>query len=139
MRQSMKKGATAPVRKYADGSMGGVSPFQGDDEDPFSAVRDPIDGSTEYRGPTEADLDKAETQFAEPAKFGDAFREARKAGVKEFTWQGKRYNTQLKEEAPKATAKIPVAKSANLSDDPDRMKALGDKAKRMAASMKAKK
>jgi hypothetical protein len=29
-------------------------------------------------------------------KFDDAFRQARKAGQKEFTWRGKRYNTQVK-------------------------------------------
>ncbi len=32
------------------------------------------------------------------SKFGDAFAAARKAGKKEFTWNGKRYNTKLKEE-----------------------------------------
>lgn len=29
-------------------------------------------------------------------QFGDAFRRARKYGLKEFEWNGKRYNTNLK-------------------------------------------
>jgi hypothetical protein len=42
------------------------------------------------------------------ATFKEAFREARNAGKKTFTWQGKSYTTELKEEAatraPKASA-----------------------------------
>lgn len=38
-------------------------------------------------------------------KFGDAFAAARKAGKKEFTWSGKRYNTKTKEEAAKKAPK----------------------------------
>lgn len=34
-----------------------------------------------------------------PQTFNQAFRGARKAGLDEFTWNGKRYNTLLKEEA----------------------------------------
>lgn len=34
------------------------------------------------------------------ASFGKAFSSARKAGKKEFTWQGKRYNTRLAGETP---------------------------------------
>ena len=38
--------------------------------------------------------------------FKDAFAAARKAGKKEFTWNGKSYNTELKETVrPKARAK----------------------------------
>lgn len=34
------------------------------------------------------------------ASFGKAFSSARKAGKKEFTWKGKRYNTRLAGETP---------------------------------------
>jgi len=34
--------------------------------------------------------------------FEKAFASARKSGKKEFSWNGKQYNTKLKEDAPKA-------------------------------------
>lgn len=37
------------------------------------------------------------------ASFGSAFKAARKAGKKEFSWNGKRYNTKLASDTPKAT------------------------------------
>jgi hypothetical protein len=41
-------------------------------------------------------------------KFGDAFAAARKAGKKEFTHNGKKYNTKTKEEAAaKGPSKVP--------------------------------
>jgi len=70
-----------------------------------------------------------------PAKkkmsFKEAFAAARKAGKKEFTWNGGRYNTMTKEEAAmakkKATLKKTVAKSGAES------RKLSDKKKRRAA------
>lgn len=38
--------------------------------------------------------------------FSQAFASARKSGVGEFTWKGKRYTTQLAEEKPKAPAQV---------------------------------
>lgn len=43
----------------------------------------------------------------EPSTFSQAFRAARKAGLKEFTWQGKRYTTELADTA----ANTPVVNS----------------------------
>ena len=37
-------------------------------------------------------------RFKEGSSFGKAFRQARNSGLKEFTWNGKRYTTELKEE-----------------------------------------
>lgn len=41
------------------------------------------------------------------ASFSEAFRSARKSGKKEFSWNGKRYNTKLKEDSgvPTPTAR----------------------------------
>lgn len=36
--------------------------------------------------------------------FKEAFASARKAGKKEFTWNGKRYHTRLKEETKKSSS-----------------------------------
>lgn len=41
------------------------------------------------------------------ASFKEAFATARKAGKKEFTWQGKKYNTKLKEETSSAPKTSP--------------------------------
>lgn len=39
-----------------------------------------------------------ELQDSIPTTRGEAFKEARKRGLKEFTWNGKRYNTNIKKE-----------------------------------------
>lgn len=48
------------------------------------------------------------------SNFGKSFREARNAGLKEFTWNGKRYNTMLKGESKEQhAAKIKQIKEKN--------------------------
>ncbi len=42
------------------------------------------------------------------ASFSKAFAAARKAGKKEFTWNGKRYNTKLKSETKKKSPPTPT-------------------------------
>ena len=59
------------------------------------------------------------------ATFKEAFREARKAGKKVFTWNGKPYTTELKEE--KQAKKADTAKAAP-SAGPRRDKAAEAKA-----------
>ena len=54
---------------------------------------------------------KEEAKSEEPAKaaqpkFGTAFAEARKAGLKTFEHNGKRYTTQVKDEAPKKAPEV---------------------------------
>ncbi len=47
------------------------------------------------------------------SKFGQAFQAARKAGKKEFSFNGKKYHTKTKEEmAPKKQAPIPKQRPA---------------------------
>lgn len=54
--------------------------------------------------------------------FGSAFAQARRAGLAQFEWQGKRYTTQTKEEAaaPKAPAlaKLSAASMASAAPAP---------------------
>lgn len=46
------------------------------------------------------------------ASFKDAFRSARKSGKKEFSWDGKRYNTKLREDS----APVPTARPERKAD-----------------------
>lgn len=61
------------------------NPFQGDDKDPFSAVRDKDGGI------------KKQT-------FGQAFAAARRAGKKTFTHNGKSFTTETKEDVERRSA-----------------------------------
>lgn len=49
--------------------------------------------------------------------FKEAFASARKAGKKEFTWNGKRYNTKYKEEVAGASRPRTRSTSANKAKD----------------------
>lgn len=49
---------------------------------------------------------------SQPVSFSQAFAEARKAGLKEFTWQGKRFTTDLADTA----ANTPVVNSPTVND-----------------------
>jgi hypothetical protein len=51
------------------------------------------------------------------ATFKEAFREARNAGKKTFTWQGKRYTTELKEEAATRASKAPAGPRRTAKED----------------------
>ena len=42
--------------------------------------------------------DTAKVDSSKPMAFGKAFRSAKSAGKKEFTWKGKRYHTRTKDE-----------------------------------------
>lgn len=81
------------------------NPYQGDDVDPFSGVRDEESGETAYKGPSEDELDRLEKLAASstPKKksFKDAFADARRGGEKSFTWNGKKYSTEMAKAAPK--------------------------------------
>ena len=51
------------------------------------------------------------------ATFKEAFREARGAGKKTFTWQGKSYTTELKEEAATRASKAPAGPRRTAKED----------------------
>lgn len=67
-----------------------ANPFQGDDEDPFSGVRD-----------EEGNIKREQKKMS----FKDAFAAARKGGDKTFMFNGKKYTTELASEKKAAPAK----------------------------------
>lgn len=54
--------------------------------------------------------------------FNSAFGEARKQGMKTFTWRGKSYGTNLKGESTKSSGKIPPPVVSEIKGAPRRMK-----------------
>ena len=83
-----------------------------------------IDGSDRFAGPTEirdtefGDLEGAMKRAAEtttPLTFGKAFRQARNAGDKTFTFNSKKYTTELaKPAAPAAPAAVETNKRGGV-------------------------
>ena len=72
-------------------------------------------GQTERKAPNKFPEAKSPEKAAEKKQtFGEAFKAARSSGAKNFTFNGKSYNTQLKEEAVKKTT--PAAKSSSTSE-----------------------
>lgn len=63
------------------------------------------------REPTAAD--RGETSA--PKNFGAAFKDARASGAKEFEYQGKKYNTKLKEEAKSTPAPSTTTKATSTT------------------------
>jgi hypothetical protein len=89
-----------------------ANPYQGDDVDPFSAVRDE-EGNIKRDAPAARSLAKK----PEPKKqsFGQAFAAARKAGDKTFMFNGKKYTTRTKEDDEKAAPKSEAPKRKSVS------------------------
>ena len=58
--------------------------------------------------------------------FGEAFKAARGAGSTEFTWNGKKYNTKLKEDAPKASPKLEGTTVTAKREGPRKFAGTGD-------------
>ena len=79
------------------------NPFQGDDIDPFSGVRDEETGETAYKGPSKEAIERLEKRAEEskPQNFKQAFAAARKAGDKTFMFGGKKFTTELAKPTPK--------------------------------------
>ena len=78
-----------------------ANPFQGDDIDPFSAVRDEQTGEVKQTGLPPS---------AKTSRFGAAFAAARRAGDKTFMFNGKKYTTDLAK--PKAAGMRTAAQEA---------------------------
>lgn len=126
MRGSMKKGAAPVVRKYADGTPGGVYEDSDDAKNLMAAAE--REAKDAYR----KDVEPVETRVETPKmNFKQAFAAAKDGSV--FEWNGKKYKKEY------ASDKQTSAPTGNLADDPKRMAALGRKARAMAAAQKAKK
>lgn len=59
---------------------------------------------------------KSETPLPKKS-FGSAFAEARKAGKSVFEWNGKKYNTKLREEIGKKTSNVREGVNRNIDDE----------------------
>jgi len=73
-----------------------ANPFQGDDQDDFSGVRD-REGNVKRAGLARS---------AKLSNFGAAFNAARKAGDKTFMFKGKKYTTEMA--SPKAKSNTDI-------------------------------
>ena len=123
------------------------NPYQGTDEDPFSAVRDEETGETAYKGPSEDELERLEKRATEskpkdsaetkPKNFRQAFAAARKSGDKTFMFGGKKYTTEL---ASKKPARDPDADKGPSKEDIERLerRAAASKPSQAKGSMKEK-
>jgi hypothetical protein len=105
-----------------------ANPFQGDDVDPFSGVRDE-EGNIKTRSPKSGIVIEAAwpKEEDEPKKtFKQAFAQARKDGDKTFMFNGKKYTTELKDEKKdKPTKKEEAKESTKQMADDRRVKKLG--------------
>jgi hypothetical protein len=90
-----------------------ANPFQGDDVDPFSGVRDK-EGNIEREAPKEDEPKKT---------FKQAFAQARKDGDKTFMFNGKKYTTELKSE--KKTPSKPAVEPKSDASKNERVRKLG--------------
>jgi hypothetical protein len=106
-----------------------ANPYQGDDIDPFSGVRDEETGEIIRKKEEAKEESKAE---ASPQSFKSAFAAARKAGDKTFMFGGKKYTTKLKEEKDEGVRARPA--SGSPKDNPY----YGRTVSQRAASLKAK-
>jgi hypothetical protein len=85
-----------------------ANPFQGDDEDPFSGVRDE-EGKVKQVGLAPS---------AKLSNFGAAFAAARKAGQKTFEFKGKKYTTEMAKPKPKAKPKADTSRANEVPPAP---------------------
>lgn len=110
-------------RKYAAGGMGSEDEqFFGTEELEEAAKRPTYAQSTKLD-----ERDKRETAIQERVRekaetFGEAFKAARRAGKKEFTYKGKSYAAVTKEEAD-AKKKAPAKKETATKKEPPSVKA----------------
>ena len=65
---------------------------------------DPGEIAKKARATNQERVTKSAILAANPNSFKQAFAEARKAGLKEFTWNNKSYTTELKKETPTPTS-----------------------------------
>ena len=96
------------------------NPFQSDDQDDFSGIRD-----------EEGNIKRDASKEDEPKKtFSQAFAQARKDGDKTFMFNGKKYTTELKSEkkAPSKPAIEPKS-DAPKSERVRKLGVFGDKGK----------
>jgi len=94
-----------------------ANPYQGDDVDPFSGVRD--EGGNIKRENTKASEKASDVGGPmKMASFKEAFKEARDRGDKTFEYMGKKYTTDVAapKAVPKEVSKVEAPKSRTLAE-----------------------
>ena len=91
------------IRERARAQFGGIGLFK-------TPERNALDVTHEERV---KEYTKRWENTGSPQDFGSSFKEARKAGLKEFEWKGKKYHTKTKEEVELAR-KIKKAQTATV-------------------------
>lgn len=163
--QDLRVSRNMPMAFYADGSLGGVDARDMDPRDvPYEQTDDYKNlmaaqerETREASAPTQRpslsvrpneidDRDRRESEMISSSggalkeskqTFKQAFASAKDGSV--FEWNGKKYKKEYAE--PKKTQAKKVEskpESGNLSDDPNRLKRLGQEARRMAADLAKK-
>ena len=112
---------TTKEKKAIKSYKGSANPFQGDDVDPFSAVRKPS-----------GEIMREPAKAAPKMNFGQAFAAARKRGDKTFEFNGKKFTTQVKGETKKPKAATTRGPSRGTQDEGD----AGEEAARKAKEAK---
>lgn len=99
--EALGKGPLTKLGRALDRAMPGVN--SKDEARLRNAAAAKAGSSSRFKGAREAAVKRAKAIKGSPVvgprkSFNDTFRDARKAGKKEFTWKGKRYNTKLRGE-----------------------------------------
>jgi len=119
----MQKGGKA-TKKYAMGGMGSEDEqFFGEEELAAAAKRPTYAESTKLDERDKREMAIQERVREKAQTFGEAFKAARKAGKKEFTYKGKRYTAETKEEAAKKKAAPKKEATKSTAKKPPDMKA----------------
>jgi hypothetical protein len=93
-----------------------ANPFQGDDVDPFSGVRDK-EGNIKQVKEKGVTKQIGLPRTAKLSPFGLAFDTARKAGRKTFEFKGKKYTTEMAKPKPKPKAAAPAKPVGKTADE----------------------
>jgi hypothetical protein len=109
------------------------NPYQGDDYDFFEAARDE-DGAIRK----EPKVEQRSTSGEEPKKetFKEAFASARKGGKSNFTWNGKKYSTDMAKPVAKTSAPSTKTVARTAASDMGRVGPTKERAAAMPAAPK---
>ena len=116
-----------PKGGYAGGGGVNSDEYTGDADQDVPGYVNPGGAKTNYNTPSSTALQKA-------MSFGEAFSQARKSGAKDFSWNGKKFTTNLKSNttssAPRANTVVPVSVREMVSPQAQQQRALEERAKK---------
>lgn len=91
------------------------NPFQGDDVDPFSGVRDEEGGIKKDAPKAEVTTEAPKAEAPKKQSFAQAFAAARKAGDKTFMFNGKSFSTKMASDKPSNAPTAATSRGANTT------------------------